>query len=285
MKGTNNFLFFALALIAAIALGACDNPVIPPDYTVEFPGLPASWQELMGPAHWHLTWFNPQGIPQSRECSGKTSIEAVLEWATPVLAFPYWPGLGILPGEMHPAGGIIPFDTAGGTLRLSWRGGAEAWFYRELSAARNTAVTGNTNTANKRRPEYFDWPRFRELMNSDSIPEAVRDDPWLADWHDIAIRTVTSGFNRQRIKVQAGEELLVTRDALDDAAAKTAAPEGSRPVISFTGPSPFAKPLAPEPEGGFRFWATARPDTYVSAGGKLRINRKTWMYTALGMKL
>jgi hypothetical protein len=238
---------------------------------VEFPALPAAWQELLGPAHWRLTWLNPQGIPQFKECkashgNGKTSIEAVLEWATPVLAFPYWPGRGIVSGEMHPCGGIIPFDTVGKTgktLKLSWRGGVDAWFYRELSAARNTAAAGDRSLKTARRPEYFDWPRFRELMDSATIPEAIRNDPWLADWHDIAIRTVTSGFDRRRIKVQAGEDLLVTRDAL-------AGP--------FTGPSPFAKPLEPAPGVGFRFWVTTRPDTYVSAEGKLRVSRKTWVY-------
>jgi hypothetical protein len=259
MKGINVFLFFVLAL------GACDNPVIPPDYSVEFPALPAVWQELLGPAHWRLTWINPQGVSQSLKTDGggKISIEAVLEWATPVLAFPYWPDRGILPGEIRPCGGIIPFDTAGKALRLTWRGGVDAWFYRELSAARNAG------TAAKRRPEYFDWPRFRELMDSTAIPEAVRDDPWLADWHDLAVLTVTSGFNRRRIKVQAGEELLVTRDAAVD---------GPEPVGPFTGPSPFAKPVDPEPGAEFRLWVTARPDTYISAGGKLRVSRKTWVY-------
>jgi hypothetical protein len=266
MKRTNGFLFFTLALAGAVVLGACENPVIPPEYTVEFPALPAAWQELMGPAHWRLAWLNPQGIPQSRECGGGTSsIAAVLEWATPVLAFPYWPGRGILSGEMRPAGGILPFDAAGKTMQLSWQGGVDAWFYRELSAARNTVAA--TPSINKRRPDYFDWPRFRELMDSEAIPEPVRNDPWQVDWQDVAVRTVTSGFDRRRIKVQAGMELLVPGDALAEAMAGP-----------FAGPSPFAQPLVPEPDVGFRFRTTARPDTYVSAGGILRVSRKTWVY-------
>jgi hypothetical protein len=100
-------------------------------------------------------------------------------------------------------------------------------------------------------------------MDSEVIPEAVREDPWQTDWHDVAASTVKSGFDRRRIKPMAGEELLVPGDAL-------AGP--------FTGPSPFAKPLVPEPGAGFRFSVTARPDTYVSAGGKLRVSRKTWVY-------
>jgi hypothetical protein len=275
MKRTKDFLFFTLALV----LGACENPVIPLEYTVEFPALPAAWQEMMGPAHWRLSWLNPQGIPQFKECGafpesgggGKTSIAAVLEWATPVLAYPYWPSRGVLSGEMRPAGAIIPFDASGSALQLSWQGGVDAWFYRELSEARTAAGNADTGTVdeaalNKRRPEYFDWPRFRSLMESDVIPEAVRDDPWQVDWQDVAVRTVSSGFDRRRIKVQAGEELLVTGDALSKAA------------TLFTGPSPFAKPLALEPGTGFRFRVTIRPDTYVSTGGILRVSRKTWVY-------
>ncbi|MDR0475627.1 MAG: hypothetical protein LBH43_18385 [Treponema sp.] len=37
-----------------------------------------------------------------------------------------------------------------------------------------------------RIPWYFDWPRFRELMDSSDIPEEVRLDPWTADWKTIA---------------------------------------------------------------------------------------------------
>jgi hypothetical protein len=175
---------------------------------------------------------------------------------------------------MRPAGAILPFDAAGSALQLSWRGGAEAWFYRELAEARTAAGNtgeGNINAPpfNKRRPEYFDWPRFRELMGNEAIPEAVREDPWLADWHGIAVSTVKSGFDRRRIKVQAGEELLVTRDAL----AEFTDPEGP-----FTGSSPFAKPLVPEPGAGFRFRVTAHRDTYVSPGGILRVSRKAWVY-------
>jgi hypothetical protein len=215
---------------------------------------------MMGNPHWRLVWLNPQGIRQEIDGGGTIAITAVTEWATPVLAFPYWPERNILPGEMRPAGGILPFDAAGnsGRVRLSWQGGVDAWFYRELSAARNAAADS------KRRPEYFDWPRFRELLDSEAIPEAVRDDPWLADWRDIAVRTVQSGFDRRRIKVQAEEELPVPMDAV-----------GGSP---FFGPSPFAKPLVPEPGAEFHFRVTPRRDTYLSAGGILRVSRKAWVY-------
>jgi hypothetical protein len=267
MKATNVSVFFLLLL----ALGACGNPAIKDEYVLEFPALPRIWQELLGDAQWRLLWIDEHGASRILETGGGAAISIVTEWATPALAFPYWPGRGILPGEMRPAGAIIPFDIRGGRLQLSWRAGAEAWFYRELAAARNavlgkaeTEAGGNPAAFDKRRPEYFDWPRFRSLMNSDAVPAAVRDDPWSVNWQDAAIRTVQSGFDRRRILEQAAEELTAPRTAL-----------GEGP---FAGPSPFAGPLFPAPDKGYRFPVSSRRDTYVSAEGILRVSGKTWVY-------
>jgi hypothetical protein len=269
MKAINRFSFFVFFL----ALGACDKAAIRSEYALDFPPLPAAWQEMLGNAQWRLIWTDDQGAPQTLETDGEAAISTISEWATPVLAFPYWPGRGILPGEMRPAGAIFPFDVRKDRLQLSWKAGAEAWFYRELTAARNAALAetgadGGTAAAkaalDKRRPEYFDWPRFRSLMDSDAIPAAVRDDPWKTDWRDVAIRTVQSGFDRRRISAQATKELLAPGSAL-----------GGGP---FAGPSPFARPLLPEPGLGYRFAVTNRSDTYVSSGGILRVSGKTWIY-------
>jgi hypothetical protein len=175
---------------------------------------------------------------------------------------------------MRPAGAIFPFDVRSGRLQLSWRAGAEAWFYRELAAARNAALgaaeaeaggAANAKAAfDKRRPEYFDWPRFRSLMAGDSVPAAVRDDPWRVDWRNVAARTVQSGFDRRRIVEQAAGELTAPRTAL-----------GEGP---FAGPSPFARPLLPAPDKGYSFAVTSRADTYVSAEGILRVSGKVWVY-------
>jgi hypothetical protein len=269
MKANTVFLFLLLAL----ALGGCENPAIRDEYALVFPPLPAPWQELLGAARWRLIWTDQRGIPRILETDGDAAISPVAEWAAPVLAFPYWPGRGILPGEMRPAGAIFPFDVRDGRLQLSWRAGVDAWLYRELAVARNTALAeaeaGGDRASveaalDKRRPEYFDWPRFRSLMASDAVPAAVRDDPWLVDWRDAAIRIVRSGFDRRRIVEQAEGELT---------APKTALGEGP-----FAGPSPFASPLRPSPDLGYRFAVTSRSDTYVSAGGILRVSGKTWAY-------
>jgi hypothetical protein len=281
MKGRIEFLFFLPVLV----LTGCGDPVIPPAYTVRLPPLPAPWEEMMGSASWRLVWTDPQGGPRTLEIrgGGEAVIETVSEWAVPVLAFPFWPGRGISPGEMRPAGGILPFDAAGSELRLSWRGGVDAWYYRKLTEA-GAAAGGNAGagTPGKRRPEYFDWPRFRGLLSSDAIPEAIREDPWQADWDEIAAQTVKSGFDRRRITVRAGEELLVSREAMAKAATSAGATAESSGSLDtggpFAGPSPFAKPLFPEPGAGFRFTVGPRADTYVSPAGILRVSGKTWIY-------
>jgi hypothetical protein len=210
-----------------------------------------------------------QGISRTLETDGDAAISVAVEWATPALAFPFWPGRGIAPGEMRPAGAIIPFDIRDDRLRLSWSAGAEAWFYRCLVEARNAALAeaaenGNPAALDKRRPEYFDWPRFRSLMESDVLPAAIREDPWSADWQATAIRMVRSGFDRRRIVEQAGEELILPRAVL-----------GGGP---FAGPSPFAPPLVPAPDRGYCFPVGARSDTYVSAEGILRVNGRAWLF-------
>ena len=263
MKARNEFLFFLLFL----ALGGCGNPAIRDEYTLTFPSLPASWQELPGKPRWRLIWMDGRGVSQTLETDGEAVISLTVEWASPVLAFPSWPGRGILPGEMRPAGAVAPFDIRNDRLCLSWRAGVDAWFYRELAAARNLAEAADSLAsagADKRRPEYFDWPRFRSLMDSDAVPAAVRDDPWRVDWQDVAARTIQSGFDRRRIVEEARGELFVPRAAL-----------GEGP---FAGPSPFALPLLPAPDTGHRFPVSSRADTYVSPEGILRASRKAWVY-------
>jgi hypothetical protein len=270
MKGNCVFLVFLLIL----ALGACGNPVIPREYTLVMPSLPPLWEETLGQAHWRLIWLNQDGVLQVSETGGRImAVSIVQEWATGILAFPYWPGRGVLPGEMRPAGGIFPFDARGSGIYLSWRGGPEAWFYRELAAA--TEISGDPG---KRRPEYFDWPRFRSLLGSSSVPPEIQADPWRADWTDIAVRTVKSGFDRRRISVREEGELPVSREAL----IRETPGQPGETVGPFFGPSPFAKPVIAEPGTGFRFRLGPGTDTYVSAGGILRVSRSGWIWVKTG---
>jgi hypothetical protein len=269
-------IYVLIIFILGLTLTNCGEPVIPGAFSVELPTLPVLWQELLGPCHWRLIWLNPEGIQESLETDGKgaIAITAVREWATPVLAFPFWPDRGLLPGELRPAGGILPFDTQGTRLRLSWQAGPEAWFYRELAQAVLAAPAAET-AGTKRRPEYFDWPRFRELLGSSAVPPEIRTDPWRADWHDIAVRTVKSGFDRRRILIQAQEELLIPQDALTPGGLRANSAGTGFPLA---GPSPLAKPLFPESGTGFRFALGNQTDTYVSSQGILRISRGGWMW-------
>jgi hypothetical protein len=191
--------------------------------------------------------------------SALPEIEILPDWASPVLAFPYWPELGIAPGALRPAGGIFPFDAEDGRIRLSWRGGVAAWFYRELVRAGDG---GNP----LRGPQYFDWPRFRELLDSPALGDAVRLDPWLADWQSIARRTVQSGFDRRRIIPQAREDLPI------------ALPQDG----PWTGPSPFGEPVLGETGEIALFPVSGNVDTYVSAGGILRCTRGAWIWLPWG---
>jgi hypothetical protein len=206
-----------------------------------------------------VEWIDRQGAIQSLEADGVRGIDLNLidAWTNPVLAYPYWPDRKIAPGIFRPAGALYPFDVREGKLSLSWRGGVEAWFYRCLreAQARSSGETG------KRRPEFFDWPRFRALLDSPDINAEVALDLWLPDWREIAAKTLQSGFDQKRIKPRALEELPV--------------------IIPWTGiylgSSPFAEAFHGEAGETAVFSVDGGVDTYVSAGGILRCTRGVWM--------
>jgi hypothetical protein len=238
-------------------LSACDDRIIGGSYTVELPPPPESWTDLLGPPRWRVEWINRDGNLSVRE-TGYTGMECdpLEEWAGPVTAFPYWPDRGIPPEVMRPAGAIFPYDVRGGRICLSWTAGVEAWFYRKLAEA------GAEMDAGKRIPQYFDWPRFRETLAGAVADEAVRRDPWLADWGSIAAQTVKSGFDRRRIKAEPREELPVT--------------------IPWEGPwigrSPFAEPPDWEAGAVLSLGVTGTVETYVSSGGILRLTQGAWIW-------
>jgi hypothetical protein len=243
-------LFFACILF----FGACDDPVIRTAYTLEFPP-PPGWAALLGPPFWHIEWINREGKPESMEYGGygKAAAGVLLEWANPVIAYPYWPQRGLKPGVFRPAGALFPYDVQGDRLRLSWNAGVEAWFYREMLAA---------GASGKRDPRYFDWPRFRALLADPVIHEDIRRDPWIADWPSITRRTLQSGFDRRRITAAPREDLPVTL------------PHGG----PWMGTSPFAVPLVRKAGESVLFRVTGDIDTYISPAGILRCTAGAWIW-------
>jgi hypothetical protein len=251
--------------IGVVLLG-CESRINPPEYAVNLPSLPPIWEKILGPPRWRLQWIDSHGRAACLDLrEGEKPVISVLgEWATPVLAHPYWPDRGLSPGILRPAGAVFPFDVRSGRVALSWRAGPAAWFYRELAAA-GAAI----QAPEKRHPELFDWPRFRSLLASDALPEAIREDPWKADWREAARRTVESGFDRRRIKERAGEELSVTGNSGLDREYQAG---------PWMGASPFAAPVVPDKEGILRFSLSGETGTWFSPKGVLRISRNVWNF-------
>jgi len=242
----------------AVFLTACGEGLNRASYQPVLPPMPSHWREVLGEPHWRLQWLEDGGVWQTlalKPDNEPQGIPIIPEWTTPVLAWPYWPERGLLPGAMRPAGALFPWDASGGRVNLSWKGGIDAFFWQELAIAeRNTQAVGG------RIPWYFAWPRFRELFESENISEAVRYDPWLADWREISRRTVQSGFDRRRITTRQ-----VTEIAIPDL-------DGF-----WIGSSPFAAPLEVAPGGPLVVNAADTPDTWVSSEGILKGSKSGWV--------
>jgi hypothetical protein len=187
---------------------------------------------------------------------GMVSIESGETWTGAVLAWPHWPGLGCGKGVFRPAGAILPFDCSGDRVTLSWQGGIDAFFYRELA---------RLGWGSSRGPDRFDWPRFRDLFSggnaasSAPLPE-IRDDPWLVDWTGVAEKTIASGFDRRRLVSAYTGTISVPVPAAGPWAAS----------------SPFAKP----PPAGDLWELKTAPwvDTLVSPQGVLKVSRDGFVW-------
>jgi hypothetical protein len=199
-------LLFPAVLTALFA--ACGEPALPSGYTPEFPELPAQWLEVLGRARWRLEWRNARGETERTVTDTGHAMKLVIppEWPSPILAWPFWPGLES--GLFRPAGAIYPLDAEGSRIRLSWQGGVDAAFFLALEEA--AAVSGGKAV---RQPRYFDWPRFRDVMAADA-PARLRDDPWLTDWKNAAVKTISSSFRASYIKAaeRAAVELAIPHD-------------------------------------------------------------------------
>ena len=249
--------FFAFILFFAALLAGCDDGTIPSSCKPVLPELPSHWKEILGEPNWRLEWIGEDGSWQKWDTSQGADVPGLslpVEWTTPVLAWPFWPALDLPPGVMRPAGALFPWD-GGDRLALSWRGGVDAFLWKELAAAERA-----TYAAGGRLPWYFDWPRFRELMESESIPAAVREDPWLADWEAIAAKTVQSGFDRRRIVSRKFSNLVIP--SLDG---------------RWAASSPFAPPVEVSSAGSLVLNVSADVDTWVSSDGILKCSTSGWV--------
>ena len=241
-----------------IFLAACNHGPVREKYSIILPELPGIWLEILGQPHWRLEWLNPGG--KWADWEGKENfpeLPLMQEWTTPVLAWPYWPEKGLHPGFMNPAGALFPWDISGNRLALSWKGGTDAFYWRELALNINIRTSSGT----PRLPWYFDWPRFRELMESENIPAEVREDPWIADWKEIAFKTAESGFDRRRIKAAARTALSIPN-----------------PGGTWVGYSIFSGPTETGEDGSLRLTVRETPETWVSEYGLLRCQKNAWIF-------
>jgi hypothetical protein len=238
-------LFYAVisCCLAGTILSCGDNP-LPDSYTVVLP--PGSWPEFLGEPRWRLEWYDPEGAIRSMDLDGKSArISVLIQWPNPVIAWPHWPEKELFPGLFHPAGALYPFDVQDTAIVLSWRGGVDAAFYRELAEARSLPGADS-----RRDPRYFNWPRFRSLVREE-VPEALRTNPWLADWKGIAEKTVLSGFRKSMVREESRTVMgiLIPHDG------------------PWAGASPFAAPADWTAGQEVFLPLSSRPELFVCPGG------------------
>jgi hypothetical protein len=248
-------------VLALTILTACNDP-LKADYCAVLPQLPQDWAEIIGSPHWCIQWVNESGDWESRELlpgSGDLTVSPLEEWAVPILAWPYSPEKGLAPGCMRPAGAIYPWDASSGSIALSWRGGVDAYFWQELASVGLPEASKTSGTP--RLPWLFDWIRFRELLQSSEVPETIQKDPWIADWSSIAQKTVSSGFDKRRIKPRSSKEIAVP--GLD---------------VFWIGSSPFAPAISAAPGEVLRLSVHDEVETWVSLKGIIKGNKDAWIF-------
>jgi len=252
-----NFYFKLTTVFALVLQLFCCGDFCPSKYTLELPNPPESWVSLFGEPCWRIEWISPNGENRSAELQPGESleIEIPVTWTNPVVAFPYWADKNLNPGIFMPAGALFPLDVKKEAIRLSWEGGRDVIFYRELVFA----IANEQNSS--KIPANFDWIRFRELFSSDALSEDIRKDPWLVNWRSEAEKTVSGNFDKRRLVPEKTEPK------------KIPVPSGL-----WYGTSPFAQPLSFE-NGEAVFPVRSGVNVWVSSNGILQINGNIWMFT------
>jgi len=251
-------------LILALAhLLACCADQFPSSYILNLPEPPSAWVSLLGAPHWRLEWINRDGQKQMVDyppgsCGG-IEIEIPITWTNPVTAWPYWPAHNLHPNTFKPCGALFPLDAKNGKLRLNWEAGVDTIFYWELAHA--------NNQNDSKSPSYFDWSRFRELFESETLSEAVREDRWVVNWRTVAERTISSNFDRRRIVSEAAQLKHIPV-----------------PAGTWYGASPFAKPLVFTEREQPVFPVRPGLNVWISAKGILRVNGNTWVFSEIRNK-
>jgi hypothetical protein len=253
------FVFLLFALLLSLFFTCCGG-FTPSAYYVVLPDAPETWVSLLGEPHWRLEWLDKSGIRRIADILPGESMEINIPvtWANPVTAWPYWPEYNLPAGIFKPAGALFPFDADGGRLCLSWKAGLDTVFYWEL------ALAGGQNAS--KIPANFDWSHFRELFNEETLNEAVRKDPWLVGWRSVAEKTISSSFDRRRLVPEAAESVSI-------------------PAASghWYGTSPFSVPLYFAKDETPVFPVRSGLNVWISPGGILRCNGKTWTISRIGL--
>ena len=271
----NLFSKSLIALAAALLLVCCAER-FPSRYALELPETPAAWVSLLGEPHWRVEWVNPDGQKQTADFppGKKKSIELEIPvtWINPVTAWPWWPRYNLTAFIFKPCGALFPFDVlpaeekgASGKsnhLRLTWESGPDTVFYWELAIASKNK---------KKTPANFDWPRFRELFQSDALSDAVRKDPWVVSWRTVAEKTISSNFDKRRITPEAPVLKHIPVSACSQSGPWYGISPFSEPLLFAEG-EPAIFPVRKELySSGINIW--------VSAEGMLRVNGNTWIFT------
>jgi hypothetical protein len=254
------YRFFPWFFVLFAILAGCEEAQqIRSLYKPVLPALPEGWSDIPGEAHWRLEWIGEEGSWhnwEGRKGAEVPPLSLIQSWTTPVLAWPFWPELGLSPGIMRPCGALFPWDTYGENLVLSWEGGVDAVFWKELAA-----VKREDNAKDGRFPWLFDWPGFRKIMKEEDSGGAVRQDPWVVDWKEVGRKTVESGFDRRRIKPMKFTSMEI-------------------PLLEgrWLSSSPFAPLLEAPPGGPLTLEVTDAVGVWVSSAGILKCSTSGWIY-------